>query len=215
MLVIICMMHSRSSSRQASKAGRQASKQASKQGSECCIVQVVGGDKCPIVDTYWQTETGAHVLAPLPGVWPAKPGSATLPFFGVQPAMVNEQVLFGCIVNRYSSAASCSTTESLCGKQETVFVGESHGICCTEQVCYKAMQRQTKISSKCIPQICAVASCWVQHTDHKHLYSTCIINHCTYIYIAYIIYTHVPLLCGDCTCHCTAWQLRVCMSLSV
>ena len=178
MLVIICMMHSRSSSRQASKAGRQASKQASKQGSECCIVQV-GGDKCPIVDTYWQTETGAHVLAPLPGVWPAKPGSATLPFFGVQPAMVNEQVLFGCIVNRYSSAASCSTTESLCGKQETVFVGESHGICCTEQVCYKAMQRQTKISSKCIPQICAVASCWVQHTDHKHLYSTCIINHCT------------------------------------
>ena len=36
--------------------------------------------------------TGAHVLAPIPGVWPAKPGSATLPFFGVQPAMVNEQV---------------------------------------------------------------------------------------------------------------------------
>ncbi|DBB07398.1 hypothetical protein WJX82_008396 [Trebouxia sp. C0006] len=53
--------------------------------------RVVGGDECPIVDTYWQTETGAHVLAPLPGVWPAKPGSATLPFFGVQPAMVNEQ----------------------------------------------------------------------------------------------------------------------------
>lgn len=58
----------------------------------CSIEQVVGGDQCPIVDTYWQTETGAHVLAPLPGVWPAKPGSATLPFFGVQPAMVNEQV---------------------------------------------------------------------------------------------------------------------------
>ena len=54
--------------------------------------QVVGEDRCPIVDTYWQTETGAHVLAPIPGVWPAKPGSATLPFFGVQPAMVNEQV---------------------------------------------------------------------------------------------------------------------------
>lgn len=56
------------------------------------FLQVVGGDRCPIVDTYWQTETGAHVLAPIPGVWPAKPGSATLPFFGVQPAMVNEQV---------------------------------------------------------------------------------------------------------------------------
>ena len=66
--------------------------ESNQQESERCIVQVVGGDKCPIVDTYWQTETGAHVLAPLPGVWPAKPGSATLPFFGVQPAMVNEQV---------------------------------------------------------------------------------------------------------------------------
>lgn len=61
----------------------------------CLSLQVVGGDRCPIVDTYWQTETGAHVLAPLPGVWPAKPGSATLPFFGVQPAMVNEQVSIG------------------------------------------------------------------------------------------------------------------------
>ena len=53
---------------------------------------MVGQGKCSVVDTYWQTETGAHVVAPLPGVWPAKPGSATLPFFGVQPAMVNEQV---------------------------------------------------------------------------------------------------------------------------
>lgn len=52
---------------------------------------VVGGDRCPIVDTYWQTETGAHLIAPLPGVWPAKPGSATLPFFGVQPAVVNRE----------------------------------------------------------------------------------------------------------------------------
>ena len=65
--------------------------------------QVVGEDRCPIVDTYWQTETGAHVLAPIPGVWPAKPGSATLPFFGVQPAMVNEQV---CTA-QHSTAAFC------------------------------------------------------------------------------------------------------------
>jgi len=77
-----------------------------KQARECCIVQVVGGDECPIVDTYWQTETGAHVLAPLPGVWPAKPGSATLPFFGVQPAMVNEQVHFVCVTNSHSLSAS-------------------------------------------------------------------------------------------------------------
>eukprot|EP00891_Asterochloris_glomerata_P004542 jgi/Astpho2/4542/Aster-00128 len=53
--------------------------------------KVVGQGKCSVVDTYWQTETGGHVVAPLPGVWAAKPGSATLPFFGVQPAMVNEQ----------------------------------------------------------------------------------------------------------------------------
>ena len=65
--------------------------------------QVVGEDRCPIVDTYWQTETGAHVLAPIPGVWPAKPGSATLPFFGVQPAMVNEQV---CISQRSTAQHS-------------------------------------------------------------------------------------------------------------
>ena len=58
----------------------------------CSCLQVVGQGKCSVMDTYWQTETGGHVVAPLPGVWPAKPGSATLPFFGVQPAMVNEQV---------------------------------------------------------------------------------------------------------------------------
>ncbi|KAK9868885.1 hypothetical protein WJX84_012115 [Apatococcus fuscideae] len=52
--------------------------------------EVVGEGKLPIVDTWWQTETGAHMITPLPGVFPAKPGSATLPFFGVAPAMVNE-----------------------------------------------------------------------------------------------------------------------------
>ena len=44
----------------------------------------------------WQTETGAHMITPLPGVFPAKPGSATLPFFGVAPAMVNEHVSPSC-----------------------------------------------------------------------------------------------------------------------
>ena len=43
-------------------------------------------------DTYWQTETGAHLLAPLPGLWAQPPGSATLPFFGVQPAVLDDQV---------------------------------------------------------------------------------------------------------------------------
>lgn len=51
---------------------------------------VVGNGKCPIVDTFWQTETGGHVLTPLPAATPLKPGSATFPFFGVLPAILNE-----------------------------------------------------------------------------------------------------------------------------
>ncbi|XP_029975072.1 acetyl-coenzyme A synthetase, cytoplasmic isoform X2 [Salarias fasciatus] len=51
---------------------------------------VVGDKRCPIVDTFWQTETGGHVLTPLPAATPMKPGSATFPFFGVVPAILNE-----------------------------------------------------------------------------------------------------------------------------
>ncbi|KAI5092803.1 acetyl-coenzyme A synthetase, cytoplasmic [Silurus meridionalis] len=51
---------------------------------------VVGRGRCPVVDTFWQTETGGHVLTPLPAAIPLKPGSATLPFFGVQPTILNE-----------------------------------------------------------------------------------------------------------------------------
>jgi acetyl-CoA synthetase len=53
--------------------------------------EVIGGKRCPIVDTWWQTETGAIMISPLPGVTPTKPGSATFPFFGVDAAIVNEQ----------------------------------------------------------------------------------------------------------------------------
>ncbi|MDG1377073.1 MAG: acetate--CoA ligase [Yoonia sp.] len=49
---------------------------------------VVGKGKCPIVDTWWQTETGGHLLTPLPGATATKPGSATLPFFGIQPVVL-------------------------------------------------------------------------------------------------------------------------------
>ncbi len=52
---------------------------------------VVGDERCPIVDTWWQTETGAHMLTPLPGATPLKPGSATKPFFGVQPCLLDDQ----------------------------------------------------------------------------------------------------------------------------
>ncbi len=50
----------------------------------------IGGNRCPIVDTWWQTETGGHMLTPLPGVTPTKPGSCTLPFFGIDAAIVDE-----------------------------------------------------------------------------------------------------------------------------
>ncbi len=52
---------------------------------------VVGGGRCPIVDTWWQTETGGILITPLPGATALKPGSATRPFFGVQPALVDAE----------------------------------------------------------------------------------------------------------------------------
>ena len=51
---------------------------------------VIGGGRCPIVDTWWQTETGGHMITPLPGATPTKPGTATLPFFGVDAAVVDD-----------------------------------------------------------------------------------------------------------------------------
>ena len=53
--------------------------------------RVVGESNCPIVDTWWQTETGAHMLTPLPGAMALKPGSASLPFFGVEPAILDAE----------------------------------------------------------------------------------------------------------------------------
>jgi acetyl-CoA synthetase len=50
--------------------------------------RVIGGDKCPIVDTYWQTETGSIVMTPIPGAIPSKPGSCSLPFFGISPKVL-------------------------------------------------------------------------------------------------------------------------------
>lgn len=53
--------------------------------------RVVGNEKCAIVDTFWQTETGGHVVTPLPGATPTKPGSATFPFFGIVPALLTDE----------------------------------------------------------------------------------------------------------------------------
>lgn len=52
--------------------------------------EVVGQGRCPVVDTFWQTETGGHVLTPLPAATPLKPGAASFPFFGVEPTILNE-----------------------------------------------------------------------------------------------------------------------------
>jgi acetyl-CoA synthetase len=52
--------------------------------------KVIGGERCPIVDTWWQTETGAIMISPLPGITPTKPGSATWPFPGVEASVVDE-----------------------------------------------------------------------------------------------------------------------------
>ena len=53
--------------------------------------EVVGNGNCRIVDTWWQTETGGHMITPLPGATALKPGSASKPFFGIQPAIVNQE----------------------------------------------------------------------------------------------------------------------------
>jgi len=53
--------------------------------------RAIGNSECPIMDTWWQTETGGIMITPLPGVTDLKPGSATLPFFGVQPALVDSE----------------------------------------------------------------------------------------------------------------------------
>ena len=53
--------------------------------------EVIGGGRCPIVDTWWQTETGGILITPLPGAVPTKPGCATLPFFGIEPAVLSDE----------------------------------------------------------------------------------------------------------------------------
>ena len=53
--------------------------------------RVVGDERCPVVDTWWQTETGGHMLTPLPGATDLKPGSASQPFFGVQPVLLDTE----------------------------------------------------------------------------------------------------------------------------
>ncbi|MET0497035.1 MAG: acetate--CoA ligase [Steroidobacteraceae bacterium] len=79
--------------------------------------RVVGDGRCPIVDTWWQTETGGILISPLPGAIDQKPGSATLPFFGVKPAIVDNEgnVLEG------ACEGNLVITDSWPGQMRTIF----------------------------------------------------------------------------------------------
>ena len=79
--------------------------------------QVVGDGRCPIVDTWWQTETGGILITPLPGATPLKPGSATTPFFGVQPVIVDSD---GNILDGPCEGNLC-ISDSWPGQMRTVF----------------------------------------------------------------------------------------------
>jgi len=79
--------------------------------------EVVGGGRCNVVDTWWQTETGGILITPLPGVTPMKPGSATLPFFGVKPVLVDDE---GQVLDGVASGNLC-IAHAWPGQARTVF----------------------------------------------------------------------------------------------
>ncbi len=79
---------------------------------------VVGGGRCAIVDTWWQTETGGILITPLPGAIEAKPGSATLPFFGVEPVLVDED---GAVVEGNDVQGNLCLARSWPGQARTIF----------------------------------------------------------------------------------------------
>lgn len=78
---------------------------------------VVGEGRCPIVDTWWQTETGGHMITPLPGATALKPGSATTPFFGVQPQLVDNE---GGVLEGATDGNLC-ITDSWPGQMRSVY----------------------------------------------------------------------------------------------
>ena len=78
---------------------------------------VVGDGRCPIVDTWWQTETGGILITPLPGATALKPGSATRPFFGIKPALVDAE---GAVLDGEASGNLC-ITDSWPGQMRTLY----------------------------------------------------------------------------------------------
>jgi acetyl-CoA synthetase len=79
---------------------------------------VIGQGRCPIVDTWWQTETGGILITPLPGATPTKPGSATLPFFGVRPALVDDK---GNIIEGNGVTGNLCMLGSWPGQMQTIY----------------------------------------------------------------------------------------------
>jgi len=79
--------------------------------------RVVGDERCPVIDTWWQTETGGHMITPLPGATPLKPGSATRPFFGIKPVIVDGE---GCVLEGACEGNLC-IVDSWPGQMRTVF----------------------------------------------------------------------------------------------
>jgi acetyl-CoA synthetase len=97
--------------------------------------RVVGKERCPIVDTWWQTETGGILITPLPGATKLKPGSATKPFFGVQPVIVDPQT--GTELEGATEGALC-IKDSWPGQMRGVY-GDSERFFNTYFVQYKGM----------------------------------------------------------------------------
>ena len=79
--------------------------------------RVVGDSRCPVIDTWWQTETGGHMITPLPGATPLKPGSATMPFFGVKPELIDAD---GKVIDG-AGAGNLVITDSWPGQMRTVY----------------------------------------------------------------------------------------------
>ena len=80
--------------------------------------RVVGDSRCPIVDTWWQTETGGIMISPLPGATALKPGSASRPFFGVQPALMDAE---GNLIEEQAASGNLVITASWPGQIRSVY----------------------------------------------------------------------------------------------
>ena len=80
--------------------------------------KLIGGEQCPIVDTWWQTETGGIMISPLPGATPIKPGSATLPFFGIKPVLLSDD---GDEISENNTSGLLAIKSSWPGQMRTVY----------------------------------------------------------------------------------------------